>query len=319
MAGNLKEEGKALDVQCLSFTNEDIKEVIASGEFTGPFHTPLAECIPVYDQAPCETVMAGENNAFMILGRDRPYSNGSGKGAFGGKCGRVHLIAGLASAYRANNDSLVTGPNLITDAATVYISERSNIDEYFGLPTGTNRSANDRSAVALKADHIRIVGREHVKIYAGPCLNSSIKKETLSTGGSLDARGKIDLIAGDSENLQPAVKGNDLKEYLGTLTDILEDVVAGMADLNNRMIRMNNALLLHTHPVGGIGVGIALPSVGTLPFAIGADYPKGFKASLNNLLNQFNLVIQEINFGDYEDRLPILGKRNYLSDSVYIT
>ena len=112
---------------------------------------------------------------------------------------------------------------------------------------------------------------------------------------------------------------NDLKEYLGTLTDILEDVVAGMSDLNNRMIRMNNALLLHTHPVGGIGVGIALPSVGTLPFAIGADYPKGFKASLNNLLNQFNLVIQEINFGDYEDRLPILGKRNYLSDSVYIT
>ena len=319
MAGNLKEQGKAIEGQTLSFTNENIKEVIASGEFTGPFHTPMAEATPIYDQAPSETVLAGENNAFIILGRDRPYSNGSGKGAFGGKCGRVHMIAGLASAYKANTDSLVTGPNLITDAATVYISERSNIDEYFGLPTGTNRSADDRSAIAVKADHVRIVGREHIKIYAGPCLNSSIKKETLSTGGTLDNRGKIDLIAGDYDNIQPAVKGNDLKEYLGTLTNIIQDLVSGMSDLNNRMIKMNNALLLHTHPVGGLGIAVALPSIGTLPFAIGADYPKGFKSSLNNILNQFNLTIQEINFGDYDDTLPLLGKRNYLSDSVFIT
>jgi hypothetical protein len=318
MSGDLKSEGAAIDVQNLSFTGEDIKEVIASGEFTGPFHTALAEAVPIYDQAPCETVMAGDNNSFVILGRDRPYSFGSGKGAYGGKCGRIHLIAGLSSAYKKTSDQLLTGPNLITDAATVYISQRANIDEYFGLPLGSNKSADDLSAVALKADHIRIIGREHVKIYAGPMLNSSLKGETNSKGGDIISRGKIDLIAGDYENLQPAVKGNDLKEYLGTLTSIISDMVSGMDDLNDRMIKINNALLLHTHPVTGIGIAIAAPAP-TLAFAVGRDYPKAFKSSINNLLNQFNLIIQEINFGDYDERLPILGKKNFLSDSVNIT
>ena len=318
MSGDLKSEGAAIDVQNLSFTGEDIKEVIASGEFTGPFHTALAEAVPIYDQAPCETVMAGDNNSFIILGRDRPYSFGSGKGAYGGKCGRIHLIAGLSSAYKKTSDQLLTGPNLITDAATVYISQRANVDEYFGLPLGSNKSANDLSAVALKADHIRIIGREHVKIYAGPMLNSSLKGEKNSKGGDIISRGKIDLIAGDYENLQPAVKGNDLKEYLGTLTSIISDMVAGMDDLNSRMIKINNALLLHSHPVAGIGIAVAGPSP-TLAFSVGRDYPKAFKASINSLLNQFNLIIQEINFGDYDERLPILGKRNFLSDSVNIT
>ena len=95
-----------------------------------------------FRQAICEKVVSGDNNAFVILGRDRPYSFGSGKGAHGGKCGRIHLIAGLAAASDLNEDA-TTGPNLITDAATVYISQRTNIDEYFGIPEGTNVPSKD--------------------------------------------------------------------------------------------------------------------------------------------------------------------------------
>ena len=147
------------------------------------------------------------NNALIILGRDRPYSMASGMGAKGGKCGRIHLIAGLASASELTEDQ-ETGPNLITDAATVYISQRTKIDEYFGIPGGTNTSSKNKSGIGIKADHVRIIGREHVKIYAGGMQNISksnrklrnrfgTNRELNSKGGDMIARGRIDLIADD--------------------------------------------------------------------------------------------------------------------------
>lgn len=318
MSGDLPQQKKPIDVQCLSFTDEGIKEIVASGEFTGPFHTPLAECVPIYESAPSETVIAGDNNAFVILGRDRPYSMGSGKGAFGGKCGRIHMIAGLAAAYPNNSDALETGPNLITDAATVYVTQRGNIDAYFGLPPGTNRSADDRSAIALKADHTRIIARESVKIYAGPTKTSSIKKETSSVGGELDMGGRIDLIAGDDENLQPAVLGDNLAQYLGTLTELIQEMGAAIEDLNKRTARINNALTFHIHPLNPAIPILTKRSIG-LSVMVSKDMPKKIKATLNNKLNSLNLSLQEVQSYDFEDRLPVKGAINFLSDSIYIT
>jgi hypothetical protein len=305
-------------VQNLSFTGQDIKDIIESGEFTGPFHTPLAEAVPIYEAAPSETVIAGDNNSFVILGRDRPYSLGSGKGSSGGKCGRIHMIAGLASAYANNSDALETGPNLITDAATVYITQRGNIDAYFGLPPGKHRSADNRSAIALKADHTRIVARESVKIYAGPTKTSSIKKETNSVGGELDMRGRIDLIAGDEENLQPAVLGDHLAEYLADLSTLIREICVSVEDLNKRTNRINNALAIHTHTLIAPTLLTTPPSF-VFQGAQKSDFIKGKKAKFNHTWTNLNITLQEFNAFDFDDLLPIKGRNNFLSDNIYIT
>ena len=73
----------------------------------------------------------------------------------------------MASASDISEDA-TTGPNLITDAATIYISQRTSIlMNTLVYHAGTNVSANDKSGIGIKADHVRIIGREHVKIYAG--------------------------------------------------------------------------------------------------------------------------------------------------------
>ena len=318
MSGDLKSQKKPIEVQNLSFTSQGIKEFIESGEFTGPFHTSLAEAVPIYEAAPCETVIAGDNNAFVILGRDRPYSLGSGKGASGGKCGRIHMIAGLAAAYDNASDALETGPNLITDAATVYITERGNIDAYLGLPPGKHRSADDRSAIALKADHTRIVARESIKMYAGPTKTSSIKKETTSVGGELDMRGRIDLIAGDEENLQPAVLGNHLAEYLSELSTLIRQICVAVEDLNKRTNRINNALAIHTHTLLAPTLLTTPPSF-VFQGAQKSDFIKGKKAKFNHSFTNLNVVLQELNAFDFDDLLPIKGRNNFLSDNIYIT
>ena len=127
MSDFLNKEGKPIDVQSLSdklSPTQKIVQRVAEQLGSGVYHSPLREGYPKYDDAPCEKVIKGDNNAFVILGRDRPYSMASGMGAKGGKCGRIHLIAGLASASELTED-IETGPNLITDAATVYISQKN--------------------------------------------------------------------------------------------------------------------------------------------------------------------------------------------------
>jgi len=315
--GFLKKEGKPIDVQDLSLSNDSQKatQSLATELGAGVYHTELREGYPTYDQAPCEKVIAGDNNALLILGRDRPYSYGSGKGAHGGKCGRIHLIAGLASASDLNEDAS-TGPNLITDAATIYISQRTSIDEYFGIPAGTNVPANDKSGIGIKADHVRIIGREHVKIYAGSAQNIAkpnkpfrnilgLNRERNSKGGDVISRGRIDLIADNYNDIQPAVKGQNLIEYLQSLQDTISVLVAEINEINRRNMKLNNALLL-----------APIPSLG-LTFQILGQYPGQFKTMVGTAVQNINLAIEELNY--ITDDLPIVGAKNILSDSVYIT
>jgi len=314
MAETSTPQKKAIDAQDLSLANNKTKAIIQSGEFSGPYHTKLQESFPTYDEAICENVMYGENNAFVILGRDRPYSLGSGKGAGGGSCGRVHLIAGLAagSSIAKGQDSL-TGPNLITDAATVYVSQRTNIDEIFGIPVGSGMSSKNRSGIGIKADHVRIIGREHVKIYAGSALAPEIEDEKNSSGGTISARGRIDLIADDYEGLQPAVKGQNLVEFIHKMLGYIQRLAGEIDGLNDRMRATSIVLAAHTHPSPG---GVVLPS--TILNGLNAQtLPQVILTEIRGIIDNINYKIDEFNY--VKDDLPIFGSNFILSDSVYIT
>jgi hypothetical protein len=143
-----------------------------------------------------------------------------------------------------------------------------------GLAKGSEyagASAN-QSAVGIKADHVRIMARNHIKIVTGKMKQSGGGDgEKLSNGGSMQYPGKIDFIAGnytDSESvsamslfgslldgdfnprikkLQPLVKGENLIAFIEELLEIIEEL-KGMVNANNRnIISLTNAVSLHVH------------------------------------------------------------------------
>ena len=124
--------------------------------------------------------------------------------------------------YRAtkkdkNRKRVFKNPDFTMDAARVYISQKSDIDTYMGSdeeglaegkgvkPWTTSYDA-PRSAVGIKADAVRIVGREGIKLIT--------KTDTQnSQGGEVVGNPGIDLIAlNDSSDMQPLVKGDNLVE-----------------------------------------------------------------------------------------------------------
>ena len=73
------------------------------------------------------------------------------------------MVAGLASSFRSKGSALgqetITGKNFYTDAARVYISQRTDLDTYFGVTEGMKYktdSKNGCSGVGIKADSVLV-------------------------------------------------------------------------------------------------------------------------------------------------------------------
>ena len=120
---------KKIDLSCLGTTDPKVKEMIAMGAPPGQFCTILPEEFPEYEAAPCEHVLRGQNNADIILGRDRDASLASGNGGRGAtKCGMIDIVAGRLSGIKGCSDgTLITGPNFAADAARIYITQRLSL------------------------------------------------------------------------------------------------------------------------------------------------------------------------------------------------
>ena len=160
----------------LSSDEELSPEKAANEKILSERHAPAGlnfstkeESLPNPRKSGREVILPGTNNSFVILGRDRV-------GEFEGKgfephprCGHVDIVAGLASASKLSiKDNEDYPPNVFTDASRLYISQRSNVDTYFGLAKGSVKvRVDNKSCAVLKSDHTRIIGREHVKIVAG--------------------------------------------------------------------------------------------------------------------------------------------------------
>ena len=146
------------------------------------------------------------------------------------------------------NKLLRVDPNFKLDAARIYISQKANVDSYFGLPAGavgnTTRDS-PRSTIALKADTLRFVARENIKL-----VTRTDKKN--SQGGDLtnaatQAYG-IDLIAmNDDSDLQPLVKGTNLQRCLTETIDAVHDLRELFKNFLEYNRTLTQALLTHTH------------------------------------------------------------------------
>jgi|ETNvirnome_2_300_1030623.scaffolds.fasta_scaffold00120_21 hypothetical protein len=204
--------------------------------------------VPDYIKSPAEKVFEN-GNAFVVLGIDRPGSLLTGYGGVGNThCGAIDIVAGRmgsrAKSKDKNGDPVLVNPNFKLDAARIYLSQKSNVDSYFGLVAGrVGNTAHDapQSTVALKADAIRIIGREGIKLVTKTDRQNS-------QGGNVAGNPGIDLIGGnDDSDLQPLVKGTNLVKGLQRLSEIVAQLRKIMGNFAQAQLDFNRAAMTHTH------------------------------------------------------------------------
>ena len=214
----------------------------------------LVESLPGFIESACEKIVQNQSGASIVLGRDRPASRLSGYGGKGDTgAAAIDIVVGrLGSETAAANEEgelIFADPNFVKDAARIYISQKTDIDDNFGLVSGRIGNPKAKSGIALKADNVRLIGREGIKLITRSDMKNSQGGESKSVSG-------IDLIAGNNDaDLQPIVKGDNLVEALKKLTehvDALSGIVDGFLTYQHSF---NSAVMNHTHTLTGTAAG----------------------------------------------------------------
>ncbi len=198
---------------------------------------------PTFNKADCETVFRGQNNSYIVLGRDRPGDLGSGYGGRGhSKDSMIDIVVGRLSAIDARTITNKINPNPFSDASRVYISQKTDADSNFNLPPGKSGTSRARAAIVLKSDDIRIISRNSMKLV-------TTTDAILSNNERPDANYGVQLIssAGEQE-LQPIPKG---KFLVDELTDLVNQInkLSGIVKAFMEVQRdFNREIAKHTHP-----------------------------------------------------------------------
>ena len=246
----------------------------------------VAEPVPEYIEAPCETVIKSQDNSFIVLGRDRPASRLSGYGGKGDtQASMIDLVVGrMAQQPKSETEDgevVHVDPNIKVDAARIYISQKTDVDDNFSLCDGAVGNAKAKSAVALKADGIRIVAREGIKLITRTDENNS-------QGGQVKAVAGIDLLAGnDDSDLQPLAKGDNLVACLKRIIHHIDKLNGIVDGLLMQQMQFNTALTSHFHfsPFYGIPTSPSPPVVSS-----------GISTMVNHLLKtKMSLVSHKAN------------------------
>ena len=264
-----------LSVDNLSAINRMTPEQKAANE-SGVSCGKKLEPLPYFIEAPCEQItygphIKGQNNTTIVLGRDRPAGLQSGYGGKGDtQCGMIDMCVGRMSpnpkelnseGERVYVSNMLTTeavppeisrdePKIQMDAARIYISQKTDVDHNFSLAPGTIGSPgpdqSPRSAIALQADGIRIIGRESIKLVThGPGNPSGIYN---SQGGLLESVGGIDLIAGNNdEDLQPMVKGYNMVQCIQEIFEQLDKLNGIVSGILASQMKYNTVLASHVH------------------------------------------------------------------------
>ncbi len=290
------------DTRAKAFINAQKEARKSAGQIspnnTGINHTLSNGPNPTFNIRESENVIQGKEGAIIILGRDRPGSETSGTGASADtNVSCIDIIAGLSGPLKREVDSkgdrVATNKSTELDSARIYITERAkDIDskEYFNLARGNVGYLTNRSAIAVKADSVRIIGREGIKLVTSSDTRNGASG--LFIGDNIQG---VDIIAGnDDSDLQPMVKGDDLAKVLDSLLEIIQDIHSSVSF----QIEMN------------------LATIGSLTDPTGAS-----AAKLSSLLSRLpaevsNLACQERNFAfhkmNYSEKNPF-AKYNFRS------
>lgn len=249
------------------------EDVVNSG-YSGVAGDYVEERIPVFNKLKDEKVLS-HKDSYIVLGRDRDSFELSGYGGVGHTSAHsIDIVVGRGAANtelhkkikqvskaEGERKSVYIDPDFKHDAARIYVSQKSNIDEYFDLNNyygnGKIGESKEDSAIGIKADSVRIVSRKGTKIVTHT-------DETDSRGFEISERKGIDLICVPKydkclpnieevlrkdvrNNMQPIPKGENLAKALENLASQIDTLSGLFINFVQIQSEYNNIVATHTH------------------------------------------------------------------------
>ena len=233
------------------------------------------EEIPYLNESPSESVYPVNNkflNAQIVFGRDRPAGIEGGLGGEGlTQVSRIDMVVGR----KPYESGVSVNPNFSTDCARIYVCEKTKIDKYFGLVEGKSGTAPYRSAIGLKADAVRVIARESIKLVTGPFPNES-SPSSMPPGSEIENVGTlgINLIAGnDDTDLQPIPKGDNLVEAFKEVASMISQLATSFSKFATEQGAFNAVIMNHSHALGvdGQPSGLPTPTGARIPIVVVPD------------------------------------------------
>jgi hypothetical protein len=225
-----------------------------------------SEAVIEYLVADNEKIVGKNYDSYIVLGKDRSVSISSGQ--YATQNSSIDLVSGrlavldipeIVKAADDKNTKIFADIDFKNDAARVYISQRTDIDTNFGLPDGHIGNIQSRSAVAIKADSVRMIARGGgIKLITGTDISdtaTSSKKDDPKTPPPING---IELNAGaetDKNKIQPMVLGNNLISYLKLMHERIEELENLVLTFVDIQYSLNTSLLNHKH-LGTINAGV---------------------------------------------------------------
>ena len=135
-----------------------------------------------------------------------------------------------------------------------HLSQKTNVDKNFGIGKFGKKEGSDdnpdlfdpgiygaKSAIVTKADNIRIIGRESIRIVTGTDAKNS-------QGGDVLGKSGIEIIAmNDTTNLQPMVLGDNLSACLEKFIDHVVKLTDVFHTFIKYQMKFNEAVAKHGH------------------------------------------------------------------------
>lgn len=186
-----------------------------------------------------------ENNCFIVMG-----NVGAGPMGYGNtgvkSTGNIVLGVGVKATPKElpTPQILEFSPNFYHDSAVIYISEQCDIDSDFKY--GGTKKSFDSSAIALKADELRMFSRGEIKLVTGmdkttsPISDAPSHKNRDNVGVSIVANN-------DTRSLQYMVKGNNLVLLLTEILNEIEQAYSQVTQFITLQKDINEAVMSHTH------------------------------------------------------------------------
>lgn len=253
-----KSKDNSLNTNVVNTIKEIVKQELANiTNHSGIANKNQLEILTNFNQTDGELLLRGKTNSFVVLGRDRIQGPGSGKGGAGhNQASSIDLVAGHGGTRpvgAVNGIQILSDKNFSNDSARIYISQLTDLDTHLGIPnqfikTGESKTSiqygNNKSGIAAKADVIRLVARENIKICTHHKGVNSLDNQ-IHPGG-------IDIIAGiDDLNKQlipqPMVKGNNLKEVLDKILSTCQTIQMSVTTFLEQQVKINSVLQNHQH------------------------------------------------------------------------
>ena len=252
-----------------------------------------------YSAAPREDVKEFEG-AYITLGGDKVSGTASGKGGKGAtNSARIDLVVGRLSPERVKDGQNVDN-SFQSDAARIYISQLTDIDANFGIDPGKTGYMSSRSGIGIKADGVRIIGREGVKIVTGRMQGTNEKN---SLGGKFTPAPMIELIAGNNterrrvpgsalsgdtemyDPLQGVAMGENVVKAITEMMEIQQDIIG----VQRRQRRAQKAFNV------ALNIACALPPALAGP-AIAAAYSIFLGVDISNNVRLWRATIKSALF-----------------------